>query len=827
MKRSLFPFGEKILFTLLVTMLLPVVNHSGTGMAAPGARQAFAQGEQTDDKTLSPYFFVKSDDSSVDQLPLKSTSVTVNISGTIADVLVSQVYSNAGQKPIEAIYVFPASTRASVYGMKMTIGERTITAEVHKREEARQAYEQAKQEGKSASLLEQDRPNVFQMNVANILPGDEIKTELRYTETVVPTESVYEFVYPTVVGPRYSNQPAATAPASEKWSQNPYLHQGESAPYSFDIKARVSGGVPIQEVSCPSHKATIAFQDKNVANIELDPNEHSGGNRDFILRYRLAGDQIESGLLLYEGKEENFFLLTAQPPKRVTPDSMPPREYIFIVDVSGSMSGFPLEISKTLVRELLTGLKPTDMFNVMTFSGASDLFSERSVPASPENIRRAVNLIQQQQGAGGTELLPAMQRALTLPRTESFARTVVIATDGYVTVEPEVFDLIRKHIGDANIFAFGIGTSVNRYIIEGMARVGAGEPFVISRAEEAPGMAEKFRKYVQSPVLTQIKLSFGNFEAYDVEPSGVPDIFAERPAVVFGKWKGKPQGTIVLSGLSGRQKWEKRIDVAGTKPLEANSALRYLWARARVTQLSDYNKLEASDERVAEITRLGIKYNLLTAYTSFVAIDAQPRRQGADAVTVKQPLPLPQGVSDNALPGNAPGMLSHYPAPPYFVGSGTAHMAKSAPHGVVADMRVGSGASLSRQQSSGGGAASQPTTLAQAGPMGEKQHGKFVIENLKVQGGLSKETVRQVVEQNLPLIERCFSTPVASLRLTLHWTIDKNGSVVNFHAVSGLSGFDKTVANCVGMQVEKWSFPAPKNGGKVDVKVTITVKSEG
>jgi Ca-activated chloride channel family protein len=827
MKRSLFPFGEKILFTLLVTMLLPVVNHPGTGMAAPGARQPFAQGEETDDKTLSPYFFVKSDDSSVDQMPLKSTSVTVNISGTIADVVVSQVYSNVGQKPIEAIYVFPASTRASVYGMKMTIGERTITAEVHKREEARQAYEQAKQEGKSASLLEQDRPNVFQMNVANILPGDEIKTELRYTETVVPTESVYEFVYPTVVGPRYSNQPAATAPAWEKWSQNPYLHQGESAPYSFDIKAKVSGGVPIQEMSCPSHKATIAFQDKSVANIELDPNEHSGGNRDFILRYRLAGEQIESGLLLYEGKEENFFLLTAQPPKRVTPDSMPPKEYIFIVDVSGSMSGFPLQISKILVKELLTGLRPTDMFNVMTFSGASDLFSERSVPASPENIRRAVDLIQQQQGAGGTELLPAMQRALTLPRTESFARTIVIATDGYVTVEPEVFDLIRKHIGDANVFAFGIGTSVNHYVIEGMARVGAGEPFVITRAEEAPGMAEKFRKYVQSPVLTQIKLSFGNFEAYDVEPSGVPDIFAERPAVVFGKWKGKPQGTITLSGLSGRQKWEKRIDVAGIRPLDGNSALRYLWARSRVTQLSDYNKLEASDERVGEITGLGIKYNLLTAYTSFVAIDAQPRRQGAEAVTVKQPLPLPQGVSDSALPGNTQAMLSHYPAPPNFCGSGASLKAKAGPHGVVADMRIGSGASLARQESPSSAAEPQRAADAETSPTGEKQHGKFVIESLKVQGALSKETVRHVVEQNLPMIEfKCFSGPVASSRLTLEWTIDKNGSVVNVHAVAGLSGSDKAVANCVGAQVEKWSFPAPKNGRKVDVKMTVIVKGE-
>ncbi len=231
---------------------------------------------------------------------------------------------------------------------------------------------------------------------------------------------------------------------------------------------------------------------------------------DFILRYRLAGEQIESGLLLYQGHDENFFLLTAQPPKRVTEEAIPPREYIFIVDVSGSMYGFPLDISKKLVKELLTGLRPTDIFNVMTFSGASDLFSDHSVPASADNVRRAVELIRQQSGAGGTELLPAMQRALTLPRSEGFARTIVIATDGYVTVEPELFDLIGKQIGDANIFAFGIGTTVNRYAIEGMARVGAGEPYVVTRAEEAPGMAEKFRKYVQSPVLTQIKLSFGN-----------------------------------------------------------------------------------------------------------------------------------------------------------------------------------------------------------------------------------------------------------------------------------------------------------------------------
>ncbi|HBA55343.1 MAG TPA: trypsin, partial [Syntrophorhabdus aromaticivorans] len=180
-------------------------------------------------------FFVKSDDPDTDRLPLKSTSAEVNIAGVIADVKVAQVYKNEGKKPIEAIYIFPASTRAAVYGMKMTIGKRVIEAKINKREEARRQYEEARDQGKSASLLEQRRPNVFQMNVANIMPGDEIRVDLKYTELLVPTDKIYEFAYPTVVGPRYSNQSAETAPPSERWVQNPYLRQGKAPTYGFDI----------------------------------------------------------------------------------------------------------------------------------------------------------------------------------------------------------------------------------------------------------------------------------------------------------------------------------------------------------------------------------------------------------------------------------------------------------------------------------------------------------------------------------------------------------------------------------------------------------------
>ncbi len=488
-----------------------------------------AQQKESDDKTLSPYFFVKSDDPSVDRLPLKSTSAAVSISGVIADVKVTQVYQNEGRHALEAIYVFPASTRAAVYAMKMTIGERTINATIKKRDEARQEYEQAKQQGKSASLLEQQRPNVFQMNVANIMPGDLVRVEMSYTELLVPTDKVYEFAYPTVVGPRYSNQAASTAPSSDKWVQNPYLHEGEAPPYTFDITVNIAAGMPIQKLFCTSHKVDVHYHGNSTASIDLEPSEKAGGNRDYILKYQLAGDQVDSGLLLYQGEKENFFLLMLQPPKRVTLAQIPGREYIFIVDVSGSMHGFPLEISKNLLRDLIGNLRPGDRFNVVLFAGGSTVLSETSVPANSGNITRALNVIDNQQGGGGTELLPALKRALALPKVEGFSRTVVIATDGYVSVEEEAFDLIRNNLANANMFAFGIGSSVNRHLIEGMAHVGQGEPFIITRPEEAPAKAEALRTLIQSPVLTRVKVDFGGFDVYDVEPASIPDVLADRP----------------------------------------------------------------------------------------------------------------------------------------------------------------------------------------------------------------------------------------------------------------------------------------------------------
>ncbi|HAV42583.1 TPA: hypothetical protein DCX15_01000, partial [bacterium] len=290
---------------------------------------------------------------------------------------------------------------------------------------------------------------------------------------------------------------------------------------------------------------------------------------------------------------------------------------------------------------------------VLLFSGGSSVMSPQSLPATSENIKRAIELIEGQQGGGGTELLPALERALALPQSKGRSRTVVIATDGYVHVEKEAFDLIRYNLNRANMFTFGIGSSVNRYLIEGMARIGMGEPFVITKPEEAPSSAERFRRYIESPLLTGIKVDFGGLSVYDVEPASIPDLFAQRPVIIFGKWKERREGKITLSGYSEGRPYRATIDLSDIHPSPLNAGLRYLWARHRITILDDYNHLQRDDERIEEVTKLGLTYNLLTAYTSFVAIDTQIRRDPTGKLeTVKQVLPLPEGVPDTAIGEN-------------------------------------------------------------------------------------------------------------------------------------------------------------------------------
>ncbi len=620
-----------------------------------------------EDKTLAPFFYVADGDPELDALPLKKTSAEVKIAGVIANVRVSQTFENEGKKPIEAIYVFPASTRAAVHAMRMKIGERIVEAKIEEREEAKQQYEAAKNEGKKASLLEQQRPNVFTMNVANIMPGDSIDVELDYSELLVPTDSMYEFVYPTVVGPRYGNG------ADEKkdgWIGNPYLSEGKKETYGFDILVALETGIPIKEIKCPSHEVDVSFTSDSVARVSLD--QEGGGNKDFILRYRLAGDEIESGVLTYDSGGESFFVVMMEPPERPDESQIPPREYIFVLDVSGSMYGFPLDTAKSLMKKLLSSLREDDLFNVVLFAGASYRMDEKSLKATDKNIDKAIGIIDKQQGGGGTELMDGLRTAYGIDKAgESVSRTIVVVTDGYVGVEAQAFKFIRNNLSDANLFAFGIGSSVNRALIEGMAKAGMGEPFVVLNPEAAPKEAETFRKYIESPVLTDIEVKFDGFKATDVLPEHVPDLLARRPIVLIGKYEGDLSGKVQVSGVSGDGKFTKSMKVDDASSSERTAPLRHLWARTWVELLEDQTAMLPGDEELAEaITALGLEYSLLTSCTSFVAIDSEVTNTTGQSSSVKQPLPLPEGVSNYAVGGMAmqsagpmPGMMPMAPSP--------------------------------------------------------------------------------------------------------------------------------------------------------------------
>jgi Ca-activated chloride channel homolog len=611
-----------------------------------------AQQQQQDqaDKTLAPYFVVQGDPS-VDQLPLKDTRVDISVSGVIADVKVRQIYRNEGARAINAAYVFPASTRAAVYAMRMQIGNEIIVAKIKEREQAKKDFVQAKEEGKSASLLEQERPNVFSMSLANLMPQEQVEIELRYTELLIPTDNVYELVFPTVVGPRYRSQDGNQK--QDKFLATPYQHEGQKPTSELHITTTIFAGVPIYDLTCPSHQIYPQWQGQGVAQLTVDDTDPFQGNRDFVVRYRLAGDQIASGLLLFQGKDENFFLYMAQPPQRVATEAIPAREYIFVVDVSGSMDGFPLNTSKRLLKDLIGNLRPTDLFNVVLFAGDSKILSTQSLQANQANIASAIGLLEQQRGGGGTELLAAMKEAMSLPRQENISRSIVLVTDGYISGEQGVFEHIRANLDRSNVFAFGIGGSVNRYLIEGVAKAGMGEPFIVTQETEAGAVAAKFREYIQTPVLTDIQVRSLGFDTYDVNPLHFPDLFAQRPIVLYGKWRGPVRGTIELTGKTGQGDFVNRFDVATVQPEEGNGALRYLWARSRIAELSDYGSSDVTEENAKAITQLGLQYNLLTQYTSFIAVREVVTNPTGSAEDVKQPLPLPLHVSELAVGSGA------------------------------------------------------------------------------------------------------------------------------------------------------------------------------
>ncbi len=628
--------------------------------SCPAAQAKESQEEAEEQEIRSPYFYVETADPEVDRLPLKDTSVKVGLNGVIADIYVVQTYANEGKNPISADYIFPASTKVTIHGMKMQVGNQIVTAVIEETEEAEEEYEEAKEEGKTASLLEEKEANVFSMSVSNIMPGDEISIELHYTELITPEEGKFQFVFPTVVGPRYVSPALDEYGTREVWADIPYLKEGTEPTDTYSIEVSLSAGVPITSLSSSSHEIDIAWNENTNAVVTLaDPAEYAG-NRDFILDYSLQGEELASGLLLDTDGKENFFMLTLQPPKRVEVDKRLPMDYIFVLDISGSMYGYPMETAKTLISNLVSGLSDEDSFNLVLFADDVWLMSPKSLPGTEANIERALKLIDEQEGGGGTELAPALEDALKVPAVEERSRSVVIITDGYIYGEDEIFDLIEENAREADFFPFGIGTTVNRNLIEGIAESGQGEPFVVTDEDQAEETAERFRTYISSPVLTDIEVSFEDFDAYDVEPVILPTLFAQKPIILLGKYRGEAAGTVTVTGENADGPYTGTLELSEANVSTESGSIPYLWARKRIARLTDYGTNSEDPEAKEEVTRLGLDYSMVTPYTSFIAVLDVVRNPEGESTDVDQALPLPLEVSNFSVgytEGSEPGWV--------------------------------------------------------------------------------------------------------------------------------------------------------------------------
>lgn len=577
-------------------------------------------------QTGAPYFEAWSAGEKIEALPLASTRMEAVIGGVIADVSLTQVYENRGTVPVEAVYVFPASSRATVYAVTMTVGNRVIRAKLRERNEARREYDAARESGRTATLLEQKDVGAFRMNVANVLPGDRISVELRYAELLVPTKGDYEFFFPnTAPQAKYSRagDPDSTMPSSSA---------REVVDHAFSLKVHLLSGAPIASLASPSHPIVVGRPGDGEAVVTVDPEDARAGARDFVLRYSMLGDDIGTGVLAYRGVEENVFLLTAQPPRVVLPASLPPREYIFIVDVSGSMRGRPLDVSKALLEDLFATLRPDDRVNVILFAGTALAMSEQgSLPATPDTLKRAIETLRGTGAGGGTELANALELAYAIPPTRGMARSLVIVTDGAIAAGGAVSTLIASQLDQANAFVFGIGDYLDRATIDRLARAGQGEPFLVEQMSDAEDQARLLREYIDRPVLTQGRISWTGADLYDLEPVKLPDLFAERPIVVVGKYRGELAGKLYIDGYSGRQPVRLEVDLADAHTDPALSSLPLLWARRRIDRVQDagacdgYSSCEGQDSVKQEVTSLGLRYGVLTPHTSFVAVTEEVR----------------------------------------------------------------------------------------------------------------------------------------------------------------------------------------------------------
>lgn len=594
----------------------------------------------------------ESQDSAPVPAPLVATDVAIAVSGTIARTTVTQHFKNPGDAWVEGIYVFPLPERAAVDRLRMRVGDRFIEGRIEEREAARQRYETAKTQGRKASLVEQERPNVFTTNVANIGPGDTVSVRIEYQETVRLDEGRFHLRFPMVVGPRYNPEPSPLAALNEGRATDPVPDRARITPpvlppesgrkNAVAITIRLDAGFPLGLIEAPHHAVDIVRGGDGRAEIALRDGE-TPANRDFELVWAPKAGLLPHASLFHEKRRDGDHLLIMLTPPTAETIENTPREAVFVIDVSGSMSGDSITQAKAALLRAVDRLSPRDSFNIIAFNQATKALFHDARPASRAHLAAARRFIRNLEANGGTALAPALIRALDARRTpgDNQLRQVVFLTDGAIGNEAQIFDEIARRLGDTRLFMVGIGSAPNAHLMRRAATLGRGSYTFIGDPAQVATRTDELLEKLERPRLTNIQVSWPEAIAMESYPARLPDLYHGEPVALTARLS-QMTGDVTVSGDLPDGRWSATVDLANARQGDGVAAL---WAREKVAYLEQEQHLGADPAATRDaVLRLALDYDLVTRFTSLLAVDVTPSRPGDTPLASRDvPAMFPQG----------------------------------------------------------------------------------------------------------------------------------------------------------------------------------------
>jgi Ca-activated chloride channel family protein len=799
---------------------------------------------------------------------LEHTDVKATVTGFVSAVVVTQEFSNPFSQPLEAVYVFPLPDDSAVEEMELTAGTRVIRAQIKKREEARRIYEQAKSEGRRAALLDQERPNIFTQSVANLLPGERVKVQLKYVAPLKYDDGVYTFNFPMTVGPRFipgqalpgeSQGTGTAADTNRVLDASRITPPAERSGHSVSLSVHLEAGAPVSDLMSVSHTLSVNGSDIALADAATIP------NRDFILRWRVTGLQKRAALLASGGPGGTFALMLMPEQRSAEPNPVP-KEMVFVIDTSGSMRGAPLAAAKRAMRSAIEQMNPDDTFMLIDFADTASAFHDSPLPNLPQHVGRALAYLNALPPGGGTNQLDGLERALKLPRDPRRVREVLLMTDGFIGNDSEIFAAAQRDLGEARIFSFGVGTSVNHYFLSRLAQLGRGFYQYVRPDEDPEPAVERFVRRIERPLLTDVKIDWGGLEVSDVLPHAVPDLFDAQPLIVLGRYRSAGRAVVNVSGMRDGHAETTRLTVELPAFDGAGPGLRAMWARARIEELMMQQHFGESADVAREVQTLGLEYHLVTQYTSLVAADDQ-RVTNVPGATVAVPNLVPEGTegdgqvlpqkrmqtiqvirgksggSDDGKESNVRdeykgaqgGAAAHPPVanpPPNTVDNGWFEKSGASSRALVrpryADGNGGyseSPENPSKPVAEAKGGDDEFAAAFGGGGSDEKRKEKRDVyippapgsAANDVKDSLGQSDIMEVVKGNVPAIQGCFEKqrekePGLSGKLVMKWSIETSGRTSHVEVVSE-EFKDTYVAACIRGLIKSWKFPRTKTRG--------------